>query len=280
MKLKLGSWTLTPYLIVIALVGLQACGGDGSPATDANPSGYYTGSASVKKPADDTADYSISDLQIMIHNNRIMIMSDANAVLYDGTYSISGNDLTSTVSIYYQGIKQTGAAGSAVLKATVTEGSQITGTFTGTELGNGTFVSTYDSTLNSSTSNIVNVENDNTGGGTRAWTANPNEATAGNNFGIDIYSSTNIRDQNVPNALIFRNCIINDGGASSYVPIIGSSLFNVTVFFEDCDNPSDVASINTGNYTGFSQYKPGTPNKIVFAITNGTYALTDDLDEI
>ena len=40
MKLNFGTWSLTPYLIVVLLVGLQACGGGGggssTPITPAN----------------------------------------------------------------------------------------------------------------------------------------------------------------------------------------------------------------------------------------------------
>ena len=277
MKLKFGSWSLTPYLMVVALVGLQACGGGGGSTTvkDANPNGYYSGSASVKTVGNNAVDYSITDLQIMINGNRIMMMSDARAILYDGTFTVSGNDLTSTVSIYYNGNKQSGSAGTATLNATVSEGAQITGSFTGTELGNGTFVSTY-SSLNSNASSLSNIQFDGT---SRAWNTFVNEMTSGTKYEIEIYSDTSITDAVVPSSgSLFQNCLIEKNiSTSTYTPIVNTSLFAVKITFNSCNNPS---AVNNGIYTGFSQYIPGTPNKIAVAITNGTYALTDDFEEL
>jgi hypothetical protein len=266
-------------VIVSLALGLQACGGGGSSTTtpDASPSGYYTGSAAVKTPSDDTTDYAIDDIQIMINGNRIMIMSDLKAVLYDGTFTVSGNTLTSTVSIYYNGNIQTGAAATASLVATVTEGSQLTGTFTGTELGNGTFTSTY-SNLSNTSANITNVENDNSGGGTRAWKTNPNEATGTNVLQIEVFTNSEMTDAINATGLTFNGCTFNQESLTSYEPIANSSLFSVKIYFRGCTT-SDVRSVNSGSYTGFSQYKSDTPNKIALAITNGKYALTDDFDE-
>jgi len=282
MKFFAGVRLLISALILTGLgFGLQACSGGGgggsSTPVDANATGYYTGSADVKTPASPATNFNIPDLQIMINGSRIMMMSDAKAVLYDGTFTVSGNTLTSTVAIYYNGNKQTGAVGTATLNATITQGSQITGSFTGTELGNGTFVSTY-SSLNDTASIITNVEYDNTGANNRSWTTNPNEATTGNNLEIEIYNNFDMRYNISPGDLTFRNCVITKAtNTNAYVPITNTSLFTVSVIFDNCDNP---VAVNTGTYTGFSQYKPGTPNKIAFAITNGTYALTDDFNQI
>ena len=224
-------------------LGLQGCGGGGSNppvvVPDANPAGYYTGTAAVKTPTDDTTNYPISDLQIMISGNRIMMMSDANSVLYDGTFTVTGNDLTSTVSIYYNGNKQSGPAGTATLNATITEGSQITGSFTGTELGNGTFVSTF-SNLSNTASSLTQVNNN-------FWRTALNESTS-YNFEFELRATSVLLESTAPFDPTFANCRTLTG--STYEPIANSSLFEVTIVFGTCTN-----SAVDGTYTGFSQAK-------------------------
>lgn len=67
MKLKFGSWSLTPYLMVVLFLGLQACGGGTPPPAAANPVGYYAGTFNYSTPtgqgtiATDTAVKAIVD---------------------------------------------------------------------------------------------------------------------------------------------------------------------------------------------------------------------------
>ena len=216
--------------------------------------GYFTGSAAVKTDGDDTLDFAVDDLQIMISGTRIMIMSDAQALLYDGQFTISGNDLTSTVTIYHNG----NMTGTAALTATVSEGSQITGTFTGTELGNGTFVSTY-SQLNNTASALTQVDN-------RDWFAFINESTVGlleftfdfsGNVGNGIERQTE---------LTFQDCQIIAG---TFLPIANTSLFEIIVTFDLCNT----AAVD-GTYTGLAQLK--TASIFAATISNGIYAFADD----
>ena len=220
---------------------------------DQDATGYFTGSAAVKTDGDDTVDFAVSDLQIMISGTRIMMMSDAQALLYDGTFTVAGNDLTSTVTIYHNG----DVKGTAVLNATVSEGSQITGSFTGTELGNGTFVSTY-SQLNSTASDLIQV-------GNKTWLAFINESTLGE-FELGITNSGSFVSNVSQNDLTFRNCI---AGTGSYTPILNSSLFLVTMTFNNCFTPAV-----DGTYTGFSQLKTATT--FALTVSNGIYAFADD----
>lgn len=257
MKLKAGSWTITPYLIVVFLVGLQACGGGSAPAApkDANPTGYYTGAGTVKTPGDNLIDFPITDFQIMISGNRIMIMSDAKAVLYDGTFTVSGNDLTSTVTIYHNGDKQ---AATATLNATITEGSQLTGDFTGTKLGNGTFVSTF-SNLSNTASALSQVNNN-------FWLADLNESI-NNGFEFELRATSTLLESTVPNDSTFANCRTATG--STFETIANSSLFAVTLVFTPCTD-----SAVEGTYTGFSQVL--TSNSIAVTVSNGTFAFADN----
>ena len=82
MKLKFGSWSLTPYLMVVLFLGLQACGGSSSPTPDANPTGYYdTGTHS---------ELGFNDLQALVNGNRLMIMTNSNSILSGSNLFLDG----------------------------------------------------------------------------------------------------------------------------------------------------------------------------------------------
>ncbi len=221
---------------------------------DQDATGYFTGSAAVKTEGAPTVDFAVTDLQIMISGTRIMMMSDARALLYDGTFSVSGNDLTSTVTIYHNGNK---TAATAVINATITEGSQLTGSFTGTELGNGTFVSTY-STLNSTASVITQVNNN-------FWQADLNESTLGT-LEFDVDNVGNLADSIRQNDLTFAQCRVAGG---TFLPIANTSLFAVSITFDIC-----TTSAVNGTYTGFAQFK--TTTTFALPVSNDTYAFADD----
>jgi len=268
MKLFAGVRLFISALILTGLgFGLQACSGGGGTTTpvNANATGYYTGSADVKAPGSPSTNYNIADLQIMISGNRIMMMSDAKAVLYDGTFTVSGNTLTSTVAIYYNGNKQSGAAGTATLNATVTQGSQITGSFSGTELGNGTFVSTLN--------NLSNTNSTFTVLGNNSWLAYLNESnpanTPGSDFEFRSFLNGTIGDLTVTNESDFAGCT----PTGTFTPITNESLMTVSITFTICTNPT----VN-GTYTGFLQNKSTAISADTFAlsVSNGTFAFADN----
>ena len=238
-------------------LGLQGCGGGGgsdpAPVGDANPTGYYTGSATVKD-TDNTTDLPLfNDIQIMVSGTRIMMMSDAQALLYDGTFSTTGSTLTSTVTIYKNGT----VAGISTLSATVTEGSQITGSLTGTELGNGTFVSTY-SQLSNNDSNLTQVTEP-PSKRSLFWFADPK-----NTFEFGITTTGVLTESTTPDDAIFLGCNIVTG--SKFETIANSSLFTVTLIFGTCNN----AAVE-GTYTGYSQSLTST--SLSLSVSNGTNAL-------
>lgn len=224
---------------------------------DQDATGYFTGSAAVKTDGDNNVDFAVSDLQIMISGTRIMMMSDEQALLYDGTFTIAGNDLTSTVTIYHNG----NVKGTAVLNATVLEGSQITGSFTGTELGNGTFVSTF-SLLNGTPAAVAQVGNNNN------WLSNLNEGTSNFEFQSVINSGVlEVSDQTIASDSDFAGCGTAPDG--TFTPIAGTSLFSVTIPFVNC-----TSNLVDGMYTGFAQMKTATT--FALTVSNGTYAFADD----
>jgi hypothetical protein len=128
---------------LLAGLALQGCGGGGGTSTppNANPTGYYSndGTALVKQ-VDNTTDLGITDLQALVYDNRIMMMSATEALLYDiSVTSISGNSFNGTAVIFINGQN----SGAATVSGTITQGSSITGTLTGAGAGNGTFSLLY-----------------------------------------------------------------------------------------------------------------------------------------
>ena len=263
-----GKRSAIPYILsFLMFVGLIGCGGGESapPPPDTNPTGYYTGSASVKE-ANNTTTLDITDIQVMVDNNRIMAMSDSQAVLYDGSISVTGNEFTATVNIYKNGIKETSTA---TINGSITEGTQITGTLTGTGLGNGTFVVTY-SALNNTSSTLTSIE---TGtNGTHTWGCKLNDSTF--YTGLDVSPSGLVSTVINNDNSLFAGCTIS--GMIS--PKAGAALFNVTITsITSCTN-SDVNHNNSGVYSGLAVVKTVVDPNDVFPLTisNGTYSTNDD----
>ncbi|MCF6258052.1 MAG: cadherin repeat domain-containing protein, partial [Gammaproteobacteria bacterium] len=116
--------------------------------SDADPVGYYinTGTASVDDGMDGTID--INDLQAMVNGTRIIMLSAAHELLYDGTItSTNGNDFMADFTIYTSGENPVMATASG----TITGGSSITGTLAGSGVGSGTFSLIYADTNNQTT---------------------------------------------------------------------------------------------------------------------------------
>ena len=154
MKLKFGSWSLTPYLIVIALIGLQACGGGGGstpPPADANPVGYYTGTYSYSSPAGQGATATDIAIKAIVTSTDLMFAHIDNAtpdtIFYKATFTdITPTTFTADVSIYRNG-EFKGTA--TITNGNITEKSSMSGTLSGTGEYTGTsFSLTYDTTIN------------------------------------------------------------------------------------------------------------------------------------
>ncbi len=228
---------------------------------DANPAGYYinTGAASVDDGMSGTID--INDLQAMVNGNRIMMMSAANKLLYDGIITtLSGNSFTADFTIYTDGIDPV----SATASGTITTGSSITGTLIGSGVGSGTFSLLYAST-NDQLADIARVEN--VAGANTTWMALIGNAIIEQEFIIDnIGVITHVFTTAVG---IFDSCKL-DG---TITPITNSSLYSVSVMLTDCTN----GAVN-GTYTGLatSRTDASEDDILVFAVTNGSYSPNAD----
>ena len=259
---------LTPLLMLLAALALimQGCGGDGgggSVTPDADPTGYYnkTGAASVDDGAGGTI--MINDLQAMVSSDRIMMMSTANGLLYDGTITnIAGNRFTADFTVYTDGENPINAIGSG----TISEESKIEGTLTGSGVGNGTFTLTYAQATEQQAADLVRIED-------RPWDGDgqpgPNYAFVINGQGV--LANTAAGGFEVP---IFDGCEIN----GTVISINDSSLYEVTVTLTNCDDPN-VDTSTTNNYTGFAVSRTNSvvDDTLVLGLSSGSYSPNGEL---
>ena len=222
----------------------------------ADYAGYYnnTGSASVENGMGGTI--LVNDLQAMVNGDgtRIIMMSAANKLLYDGTISnISGNDFTADFTIYTDGENPVTASASG----TITAGSSITGTLTGTGVGSGTFSLLYATT------------NDQAAAVTRTWLGF--DGVGFDQFGFIIDGTGNLAHDRTAGSTLFDTCKMN----GTVVPVSGTRLYHVDVALTDCNDP-----IVDGDYTGLTTTRDEsvTDDRLVFAVSNGTYTLSGEFN--
>ena len=256
---------LMAYALLTACGGGGGGGGDPAPLVNAIPTGYYnnTGTASVLAGAGNTQ-VTASDLEGMIYNNRLMMQSVAQGLSYDGTITISGNSYSGTLSVYDDGV----LLGTAPVSGTITQGSTVTGTLSGTGAGNGTFTLNYAAT-NAQVAALGRVEE----------TANPfwhgpiGGSTSDYFFGISASGALGHAGPATSNGT-FHGCeFLGD----KITPIAGTNLYSVTVMFDPigCINPN---IITVNNYTGLAttRQRVAADDTLVFMVTNGTYSLATD----
>jgi len=186
------------------------------------------------------------------------MMSAANGLLYDGTItSISENDFTATFMIYTDGENPIPATATG----TITQGSSITGTLTGSGAGSGIFSLGY-AISNNQAAAISRIANT---AGHITWEGD----LAGKPGFIYDYSIDNLgvlthgTDVTIG---IFDACDIN----GSVSPISGTSLYEVSVSLFGCTNPL----VDGTTYTGLATSRSDSTvdDTLVLGVTNGTYS--------
>ena len=265
------SFFKTLILGLVFALGVTSCGGGSStPPTpivntvNANVAGYYTGTAAVKMSDNSTA-LPISDLRVFVNGSRIMAMgltTDAtNFVLYDiAISSISGNSYTAVATIYKAAVN----IGTANVTGTITEGSSIAGTFTGSGIANGTFSVTYDTVVNARTASLSVI----------ASTRYRGPLNTGNfDIGFDIDATGNVISSFPSiNGIKIEGCNIVAG--SSLTAIAGGNLYDLVFVLSGCND----VTVN-GNYTGLitifdDTVQPAINGFMPAAFANGSFAGT------
>jgi len=253
--------------ISVILATLAACGGGGgsspapapkpAPVVNADPTGYYdvNGTATVSGGA-----IVISDLEAMVHNNRLMMMSVANNLMYDiAITKISGNDFTGTATVYTDGQNP---MSNVPVTGTITTGSSITGALTGTGAGNGTFSLTYASSNDqpSKISRIVNTS--------PPWTGPIGNVGPTDNYQFGIDNTGMLYDFNPIGQGYFRGCSM-DGTVTA---LSNTSLYRVVVTITQCNPVKDL----DGDYTGLAATQDISDKVLSLTLTkaDGSYSVS------
>lgn len=256
-----------PTLVGLAVMALAGCGGGGNSAPapiPADPTGYYNvGGATIKDPDNPANDLVVTDLQAMVHNNRMMIMSNSNALMYDASItSINGNDFSADVVIYHGmdiGILETPPAViNTTLQGTITEGSQINAIVAGSDIGSGTISVTY-SPSNANTADLANVA--------KLWTGPINTLTQIVTFEFEIFGTGDIEVDfgDSPSVGMFAGCEM----MGQVTPVTDTSLFtldlNVTV--NTCHRTTGGRE---GPHTGLITTRDSNHDTLVVMFNNGS----------
>jgi len=251
-------------LLALFALALQGCG-DGVrilPPSDADPTGYYIndGTASVDNGAGGTI--GIIDLQALVDGKRIMMLSVAHELLYDGNITnISGNDFTADFTIYTGGELPV----TATANGTIIAGSSITGTLTGSGVGSGSFTLLY-ATTNGDMANLSRIEN--VVDINPTWGAKIGGSSFEQEFFIDNVGV--LSEGDFSGGGVFQNCEL-DG---TFTPLSGHNLYTVSVTLMGCG----FGGIANGSYTGLATSRTDTitDDTLVFSATNGLYSLDGD----
>lgn len=255
-------------LVLVSAALLAACGSDKKappPVVNAEPTGYYgTSGTGINSTADvfeddNTASLSIANVQGMVHNGRFIMMSlnSTNSVnpgpmSYDGPITVSGNNFSgSSVSIYRNGL----LIGTAPVTGTITQGSTITGTLSGSGAGRGTFTLNY-SPKNSEAAalNIVGT----------TWPGLIGGSTS--IFNLTVNGTTGALASNATTDGVFQACTLAVG--SVMTPVSGQHLYTVSLTFSGCNTGAA-----NGTYTGLATTRNPTDNNMPFAVSKGTYSI-------
>jgi len=229
--------------------------------TDVDATGYYdiTGTATVKD--DDAAtDLNVTDLQGMVSNNRIMMLSKATGLVYDGTMAINNdNTYTATVKVYRNGLFQE----DATIAGTLSESASLSGTLSsvGARAGTGTFNLVF-SLSDNTESNITRIES--TTNNTR-WVGRLYGSLSDFEYRFRIISPNTFEDFDNPQAGIFGAC----GYGGNITPINNTSLYLIDVTeLGFCDD----VNIRGKSFTGFavSRTQSSTDDTLVYAIIDSS----------
>lgn len=215
--IKISLRTLGLFLIV----SLVSCGGSSSgddltttPPQTVSANGFWEGTFTE----DGVGTFSLESL---LYDGRIIAISESANIIYDGSYTVSGNDFSADVIAY--NIDSGTAVGTTTLSGTVTEQDSLSATFSTSYGGTGTVSLSFNDVYNlpSSLSFVAGIWNVTSG----AYSLTITVENDGAFFGQDS-----------------NGCFV-DGDIAIIDPAHNLYDTNVTV---------DVCGIFDGFYTGFS----------------------------
>lgn len=237
-----------------------------------DPNGYYVNTGTASVGDGDSGTLPIGDFQAMVQDNRFMAMSVANGLVYAGPLVMFGEDFTATVSVYRDGLL---IYSDVAVSGVLIEGASMSGTFAGTEQGEGTFDLVYAAT-NADVADVAridtNVKTD--------WRSHIGDTTTDAVFAIN--SSGVITGSVAPTDGNMSGCTINtvdSGDPVAVVLVAETSLYRITVQLNGCVDPA-IQTSTAGNYTGFATSRTDATldDTLVFMVTSadGLYTVSGD----
>jgi hypothetical protein len=263
-------------LIMLALIALvlQGCSSDDPapvvppvvpPVVNADPTGYYINNGFVDVKAGDNATQRlVSDIQGMVHDGQLLMLSETENLTYVGTFSVNENDISGTVTVYEADVM---AQENIPLSGMITQGTRITGTLGGTGVANGTFQLEYAADNGAVDMSMV----------VRALDWEPVTGTPPDipflNVGNDIAPLENFGSGGTGSG-VFNNC--DYGGRID--PIAGTHLYSVSVTVSSCVT-SDIQA--TPTYTGLMSVRTDVSanDRLILILTNGAYDFSGEYKE-
>ncbi len=224
---------------------------------DAEPVGFYTGTATVNSTA-------LIDVKGMMYNNRLLMFSPMANVLYDITFSdITVNDFTATAEVYANGDINDAASHSNVSLSGTTDEATITGVFSGgSGLANGRFQLVFDED-NNKEATLARIETF----GSNGWVGDfISVDTVIGEIGFNSLGGFGGTTQ-------LPICEFSNGITIQPTESISTYLLeHITNQILNCANPGI-------DYTGFGVVTDGegTDTVLYFATTNGEYAVFAEL---
>ena len=256
-------------LLALAALALSGCfhsdDDDPAPVPNANPTGYYTNSGFVDvKAADNTTQRLVQDVQGMVADGQLMILSDEQNLAYIGTFTVSGNDFSGSVTVYEAGVM---VQEDVPVTGMITATSKITGTLGGIGVANGIFQLDY--AADNEAVNLEMLERD------FSWKPVVNQNIP----------SLNLKSITAPDPAFN----FNSSGTGSNVfegcayrgrmePIADTHLYTVSVTMSSCDGQGTGVDA-VPKYTGLASVRGTNPDRFVLVLTNGIYDFSGEYFE-
>jgi len=232
--------------ILVAAMLLVSCGGGGggtSTPTAADPTGYYGTSGTMTIKATDGSQVTL-ETQSIVENNQILLFSSNGFDVYNiHLTSITGNDFSGTAKAYeINADKQ--YISDLTVSGTITAGSSITGTFSGTgSFGQGTFSLVYNNQMG-----MIPA------GASNNWLLSVSSTTVE----INTDGAGAIASGPVAAAGLFTGCTVNTGGTAT--EINSSKIYKVAIAL------SGATCAHAGDYLGYLVAQDAIPNALAMAI--------------
>ena len=264
MKLKFGSWLLTPYLMVVLFLGLQACGGGGSPTPTTTAAvntsltsaarGYYDGTGLIAGGSQADINISTRDIRAIFDEKEFVIAYKLGAdpiLFYKGTFTeVTSTSFKADIRVYVNGIFTETAT---ITNGVIDEGISLTGAI----VGAGDYASSVGDITLAYTSDNSLTPPDYKFGVSNVWQDDPSTGT------IQFSSTTKI-DFSVANDAVpldISSCLAMDFNTSDVINEQTGRIRAFTTSPLDCDD-----TITLDGY--FTNFNSGAVDDRIFVVAS------------